>query len=282
MSLNIECPNCGATLTYNSDQSICSCEYCKITYTIEDGKLKKSEEKIPKPSVNHAFSNKFLIILFTYAYEMARNISGSDGGRIGAGGGEIPAIYKCAINALAANNNISDEFDKEFKHIFKKFIKPSLSKKIKKSKDKERYVRTILLQYASELAYYFKNTRHFLEDPIFKDGDKGISQKLHLSKEEFYQDFIAPQPFGNPETEKLFRTELSMDIRDFYHAAALIMIGNYQPSSIDKDLLTLTYMQMKAAVEEFWKARDIQWDGFFTSGNDSTDYHEESGTGIHI
>lgn len=80
MSLNIECPSCGATLTYNSDQSICTCEYCKITYTIEDGKLKKSEEKIPKPNVNHAFSNKFLIILFTYAYEMARSISGQTGG----------------------------------------------------------------------------------------------------------------------------------------------------------------------------------------------------------
>ena len=45
MSLNIECPSCGATLTYNSDQSICTCEYCKITYTIKDGKLKKARKK---------------------------------------------------------------------------------------------------------------------------------------------------------------------------------------------------------------------------------------------
>ena len=213
---------------------------------------------------------------------MARNISGSDGGRIGAGSGEIPAIYKCAINALTANKNISDEFDKEFKSIFKKLIKPSLSKKIKKPKDKERYVRTILLQYASELAYYFKKTRHFVEDPFFKDGGQAMSQRLHVSKEEFYQKFIAPEPFGSPETEKLFRTELSMDLRDFYHAVALIMIGNYEPSSTDKDLITLTYMQMKAAVEELLKARDIQWDGTFINENVDADYQEESGTGIHI
>lgn len=210
-------------------------------------------------------NNERLQVLFTYTYLMSRNISTAEGGRIGAGSGEIPEVYIEAKNALVENKKISDvlESSEYLDEFFNELIVPIITEQIEPESNKEDYVKAALLQYSADLAHYFKQTDHFVKRNVSLEFSKPYREYLDVLFNGMFSDI---RPFDEPETEKLFRTKLDMDIEDFYHNAALTMQG--APLLVSTNLMESTYNQMKTAIEEYEQARGINYDGLFVSIDD--------------
>ena len=132
------------------------------------------------------------------------------------------------------------------------------------------------MQYSADLAHYFKKSSHFVKKEVtiesLEPNREFIELMFNMSLEEFFQRILklpnAPEPFVSQATEKLFRTELDMDIEEFYHNIVLIILGDSLSFTIDANLMESTFNQIKSAVEEYEQDRDINYDGIFVSNDD--------------